>query len=247
MKISLLSLLCPLTLHLANGNQLRGIQQRDLQAPGTLLCKMYTKGTTYEDDEATEEQVCAPIVDGVETESLIPLKLPKVIQDTHQHEIRQGLLLVHLTHAEITRRGFNVDIAINSDNEFVVVNDDPRLRHLQERKLQTTGEITVAIVRISTKDSSPTATRQQMMDTFDEELVNFKTQYDLCSNGKLNLKKASDFVVNVSLNTNIDSSTSPASLITEASERLGGAQKLADKVFFCIPPGTGNWVSFVGY
>ena len=230
---------------MVHGSQLRGSNRRDLQTPNAVLCKMYTEGTIYEDGESTETQVCAPVIDGEETMQLVPITLPKEIQNAHEQEIRKGGLLVELTHAEIIRNDFDIDIAVYPDNEFIVVNDDPHLRHLRERKLRTTGSITVAVVLISGKNSRPTASKADIEKTFSDNLVNIKTQYDLCSGGKIRLQKASKFVSEVTVSKNIGSGTSPGSLVEEASAKLGGAEKLADKVFFCVPPGTGSWVSSV--
>jgi len=224
----------------------------------SVLCRVVTLETLFENDDNdtnTDEEFrvdrsigCIPIVNNTELHDAIPLTLPENFTNTYITEIARGQLLVNITRAQLIKG--RSSIAMSADSQFLVV-DNTNLRDAQT--LFTQGSITVAIIRISALDSSPTPTVEDLESLFDPTRINFVSQYNRCSFGKLNISKAQvvDFRLYQAMST-FGNSGSGAGPIIQAlqvafKERMGmDIKDLADRVMLCLPPGTGDWVASAG-
>jgi hypothetical protein len=123
-----------------------------------------------------------------------------------------------------------------------------------------TGTKTVLVIRAIASDRSTTATESQLSDDIfgtQSDAVNLKTQYALCSDGKLQFQPlttnnlvGTDGVYTVSLpNTTVNGasdSTIRDAMTNQAVADLGAPlDTIANYVMLCLPPGTsGNWIAY---
>jgi hypothetical protein len=129
------------------------------------------------------------------------------------------------------------------------------LRRIQEAKSSAavTGTVRINIVRVSTNDSSPQSTLKMLQETLfgDSFMVTFKSQMRDCSFGQLHFQMANAYDVKVPQTIAIYDGKH-MELITTATQILKDQLKtdniadLADKTFFCLPPGTGTWAASAG-
>jgi hypothetical protein len=220
----------------------------------SVLCRVVTFGTMFFDatsqSSSTEDlTVCLPIVDDVELELEFPIDLPDDITEQYEQEIHGGTLMVSISDAIISEK----KLVLGLQPQFTVITNTTRYRHLLERHLQVKPEMTVAVVRVSTTDSSPRNTARQLRtNLFDSNGINFVTQYKAISFGKLQWSLAPAGVIEVKVPQSISSFSSYLDLV-EAAQDLAKAKlkvseitSIADKVLFCLPPGTGNWAASAG-
>ena len=211
---------------------------------------MASLDTLYDDGESSDELACIPIVNGRESDDVIPLHLPSDLEEAHASELEQGLLFVKITNAKEN----GDDIAITGASKFFVVQHVPEgLRHLQERQLQVSGETTLAIVRIRTRGgASPSATIDDLELLMNPNQVNLRTQLEACSVGKVQMKKADRFIIDVTVNQPVSAFAGrPNKLVRAAQAQLlrdfddiDHVSDLADRIMFVAPPGTGKWSAF---
>ena len=232
--------------------QTRQLEERHVK------CRMIVLGTLLEGEgeadslQRVEETACIPIVEGEESDHVIPITLPSEIEQAHKKELQQGLLWVSITNAEHVESR----ITVSAEAEFSVIDNVPEhLRRLQERRLAVTGSQSIAIIRVSTYDSPNEHSSQSLRNLFNPNIVNFVTQYQRCSINQLNFHKVSDerAVIDVLVNSPVSSfGTGPGALVDAAQNvvranlGLASISHIADKVLFCLPPGTGSWVGSAG-
>lgn len=139
-----------------------------------------------------------------------------------------------------------------------------RRHRLLHRNLQIEPSMTVAVVRISTADATPTATASALMEAFfgDQtrtttgtggKRINFQTQYNACSFGQVQWQLAAqNGMVEVQLPQRVADFASSADLVTAAQKQIKAqlgipeVSQLAHKVIMCLPPGTGDWAASAG-
>ena len=112
----------------------------------------------------------------------------------------------------------NQEIFLSDHAVFTVIHHVPdHMRHLTELNKGATGDKSVYLVRISTTDSQPDFSLQEMENTFFGAGPNFKTSFEACSFGQLKfyLKGSQD----VKLNKSIKQLNRPALLIEAAIEK----------------------------
>ena len=258
MQFPLFSILCLLALPFTTGSSLRGGASRQLES--SVLCRMVTLESMQEDDDMVSvEKIpgCIPIVDGVESDDIVPLSaLPADIAQAHDAQLEDGTLFIQITNAALV--GDN-DLAYSSTSEFIVVQNRRHLEIEHERRLKkvVNGTMTVAVVRISTLDATPTVSTQDLQALFDTDAINFGTQYDKCSNGKLKFVRSSagdQGVINIQVQQPVaDFGTKGGGRLVTAAQKALKAQLnipkvsgIADRVIMCLPPGMGNWVASAG-
>jgi Gametolysin peptidase M11 len=194
-----------------------------------------------------EQTTCLPIVNEEEMDLDFSIDLPEDLVKANIADIEMGKLLVKVIGAELV----DEKLVIGKRPRFEVVHDH-RLRHLQERHLQSSGVMTLAVIRISTSDAAPTSSAATLKTALFGGLVNFATQYDSCSFGKLKWKMAGSTVVDVRLPNKVSDYASSTELVTAAQKQLkaqnGGKEvsSMGNKVFMCLPPGTGDWAASAG-
>jgi len=242
---------------ISTNSNLRG-KSRRLDLDNSLLCRVTVFGTMFasDDDTAAKEQHdirCVPIVDGKETDLDFPIQVSEELLEKHEEEIASGTLMVTLSDSWIDE---NEELISGESPEITVMDtSDGRYRHLQERHRQMTEFKTLAIIRVSTTDRSPTgsaSSKTKIQNAMFGNGINFQTQYDACSFGKLKWSLAED-VFDVQLDGSMASyGNDSARIVTavqqkvKATRGISGVDTIADKVIMCLPPGTGEWAASAG-
>ena len=243
MKTSFLLLLSLLLSSQSSARSLRGLSTRS-----RIRCRIFIVDTMYEHggeiDEVEEVQTCGEVIDGVETDDWYTISLPDVFTEVYGEEIEEGTLVLDIENAIIT----NDDIELLPMSIVTPVEQIVRHRQLS-RQIMAKGRTSVMMVRVSVQDSEPVASAADLEGIFANG-INFKSQYDACSFGQFEIVGAG--VMEVNINQPIANFPQPGSLVNLASEaaRMQGgvpyAAALADKVMFCLPPGTGSWAASAG-
>jgi hypothetical protein len=239
---------------------LRGSERR-LQArgEGSLWCRYLMVDTLYltdREEDTVEELCCAPIVDNKELDDVIcdaalANALPFELKRTHKEEIERGTLIVEHFGAKILDDKTRIEFSKNPIFR-VHVNPPDHLRRLQTKNLDIKSEMTVAIVRVTVSNASNKYSTTTIRNTLSGNGVNFLTQYNACSHGKLKWKLANNGIIDVKVNKPISNFQNGASLVTAAQTAMkdtmgiNSVADLADKVIMCLPPGTGNWAASAG-
>jgi hypothetical protein len=122
-----------------------------------------------------------------------------------------------------------------------------------------TGTKRVLVIRAVASDRSTTASESTLSDDIFGTLgdvVNLKSQYSRCSDGKLqftpvttNSLVGTDGVYTVNLPTTIVSGATDSvikdAMVNQATADLGTLTNIADYVMLCLPPGTaGGWIAY---
>jgi Gametolysin peptidase M11 len=220
-------------------------------ASSSVLCRVTTMDTLYVSaanvSSTTEQPTCIPIVDGTETELDFAIDLPMDLHKAHRAEIAMGQLWVRIHGAKLQ----DEELAVSNQARYTVVHDNDGLRRLSERHLQSNGILTIAVLRISTRDAAPTATATDLGNAIAGPGVNVATQYQACSMGQLQLQMVGN-VVEIQLPQAVTDFASAADLVTATQKQFKAMNsgqevtKLADKVILCLPPGTGDWAASAG-
>jgi Gametolysin peptidase M11 len=230
-----------------------GVNRRSLYSDtdDSILCRVtmfHTMYVTEDNNTSTKEQpTCIPIVDERETELDFPIDLPLDLLEQYKADIEQGKLMVSISPAQLV----DEKLVIGDKPLFTVVTD-PRLRHLQERHLQVNTTMTVAVIRISTTDSSPKDSATTLQSTLFGSSFNFPSQYEACSFGKLKWKLADAGVLDITLPNSVTEFATSTDLVTAAQQflkaqmQISEVSSLADKIVMCLPPGTGDWAASAG-
>ena len=113
--------------------------------------------------------------------------------------------------------------------------------------------MSVAVIRVSTSDSTPTPSRDELQSVlFSPSGINFVNQYNAISFGKLQFNLAPAGVVEIQVPSPVSSFATSIDLVIAAQEQIKSIYQidevavLADKVLMCLPPGTGNWAASAG-
>ena len=220
-----------------------------------VLCRVVTLDTMYFNETSnttfTNEQItCIPIVKNVELEEFeFPITLPTIILTQYEKEIMMGTLLVEISDAMID----NDDLVTSLQSQYSVVNATQHNRHLISRHLQIKPVMTVAVIRITTSDAQPTQSASQIKSTlFNANGINFVTQYNAISYGKLVWSLSSTGVIDIQVPNSVASYGTATALVTAAQKlvksqyQVSEVSALADRVMMCLPPGTGNWAASAG-
>lgn len=214
-----------------------------------ISCRIIEVETLFEtNDESLASQVehfCLPLVNGRESDKTLRVSLPEEIRTAYTSDIQQGLLHVSISDMYIE----NGAILMTYQSRVDVIDGPTNGRYL---KTGTKGQRTVAVVRISTKDSQVYASAKEIEDTLFGNHVNFVSQYNACSFGKLIWKPSKYGVIDVKVDQPVASFPSPSDIVSAAEEsiiskyKLDSASELADNVMYCVPPGAGNWAASAG-
>lgn len=193
----------------------------------------------------TNEYGCIPVVDSKETDRIYTISLPLDMISTYGANLTEGTLLVSVNGATIVNQ---VEIQLSHESFIQVIHNVPhRWRHLQELP-STIGARDIFIVRVSTSDSTPTKTLDELKSgMINMNRVSFQSQFYRCSFGQLQWRLTGG--IDVRLQASIRSFDRPSQLLAEAQEaakaKLGvdDLRDVADHVVFCQPPGTDGWIA----
>jgi hypothetical protein len=195
--------------------------------------------------------VCYPIINGHQSDFLLVLDgLPNTFAKEHSKALENGELFIALDHAVVVQE--EQIIHVRAQSSLTVVPPPPKIQ--RPRRLTTTGDLTIAFVRVSMKDAQVTSSAQDIKEVvMGENSANMINQLHQNSFGKLCLQPAGGGVgvYEVYVNKNIGSYAQGSSTHTDVQNAIREQlnvetmQDLADRVFFCIPPGTidPNWVA----
>jgi hypothetical protein len=184
-----------------------------------------------------------PIEDEKETDDSFRIDLPDNLVESYKSKIYKGQLMVSISNAAYV----NHKLFLGSNSQYAVVDESHRFRHLLERHLQITGDITVAVVRVSTPAESPVPSTTQLSSVYFGD-HGFQEQYGACSGGKLTIKSSGIYDVKIS-RTKASLDNDAMKLVSAAQDQLrkdlgiSQVSSLADKVIMCLSDGTyaGYW------
>jgi hypothetical protein len=217
------------------------------------LFRILTVGTLLQDERNStnfsqnEEIACVLIIDGKEDDDLRGINLPNEFSAMHRIKILAGKLFV-----TISRTSISQDFVQILDGSQIRVVNNPRIS-TRAAKPPAIGKMTVAVLRISTRDSTPSVSAQELRyGLFNGNEANLKTQFHACSFGQLDWQLKDDRVFEVFVDEPVKNFKSGSSLIAAAQKvmkttlHVEDYSKFADKTLMCLPPGTGNWVASSG-
>jgi hypothetical protein len=236
-------------IHGASSTRLRG---RHATERNSVLVRVTTFDTmsVYDDGKVDRQKKarCIPIINGKEFDEDYSCNIPEALLEEHKEKVEKGKLFMNIVHAAIV----NDELFIGSGAQYDVLLEDEHLRHLTERHLQTTGDMTISVIRISTSDSSPKDSLSTLKSTLFEGETNFVNQYKDCSFGKLQWKLSSFGVQDVQIPNSISEFGNADALVTAVQKYMKSnmgyvaVSDLSDKVIMCLPPGTGSWAASAG-
>jgi Gametolysin peptidase M11 len=191
---------------------------------------------------------CIPLDnDFEEGDDILSLQnLPQEFVEEHSTDILNGNLYASFINATVT----NETITLDADT-IVAQMDHESIPYRRLQSGARVGDMTVAIVRVSTTDATPKASVAALQALFGSTGINVKTQYESCSMGQLRWKLSPYGVLDVRVPQSVSSYT-PASLVTAAQNIIKAngivskASDLGDRVLFCLAPGTGDWSASAG-
>jgi hypothetical protein len=241
---------CILLIHLNRDPFSSVIQSSEIFTPN-VVCRLVVMEVMYESEmQDTDEIICVPLVNGRESSLEAQLSLPQFILDNAEYsqKLQQGQLYANITNATIVHG----ELRLSHDSTFDVIDYSPSHPRRLGENSATTGTLTIAIIRISTIDSEPSVSREQLLSLFDdsEETVSFPSQFKKCSAGRLTWEPVDVF--DVSVNQPISDFSSGASIVHAAIRQvqldlnIEDITFIADRIMFCTPPGTGSWVASAG-
>jgi hypothetical protein len=146
-------------------------------------------------------------------------------------------------------------IVPNPDQMFVVSKPSRLLRSQNQRilgrKPASKGSLTVTTLRVSTLDSEPDYTAQELYQLLYEGNPSFREQYIKCSSGQLVMEPSRYGVMDIRVNLTLATVTSIAGLVNEAMlvanglvEDSNGILDNTDLLMIDLPPGTGDWAAY---
>lgn len=210
----------------------------------------------------SEHLDCAPIINGQQLDDLVPLDLPPSIVEEYVAQLDAGTWVVNLTYAYYdSSQGVIVwdpvhsQVEVVSDYEFSApvahghVRRGGRQMKFEPFEVAKTGRVDVIMVLVETLDVRHPLDIDYVKKRLRRRTNNnFVRQTRECSMNKLHYKVK---VLTVQLYATMSAfGTSRNELVKAAQSRLQLDQKvvslteLADRVMFCLPPGTGSWVAF---
>jgi hypothetical protein len=235
-----------------SSRRLRGGGGSDRGSNQEFSCRVTIVDTMFANNNVThsnEEQIsCIPIINGEETDDLLDLPLPDDIAELNRASIELADLYLAIPGATIKGNS----VVIPSTPVFIVLDPPEQRRQLSS---STTGSKTLAIVRVSTSDKSPTFSATTLSNGIYGNGINMKTQYEACSFGQLKWEMAPvgvAGVVEVRVDQPMANFNSGTALVTAAQKKIkqdmqiSKVSDLGDKVIFCLTAGTGGWIASAG-
>jgi Gametolysin peptidase M11 len=223
---------------------LRSTNIRHSSSNGEIICRVTIKATALDAGngriQVEEDVVCIKQVDEEDSSTILSLAdLPAHVYKANQKQIVLGRLYMSLT-------GITVDgdaVTISDESEFTVFEKNGKRKLEEEDRAIPIGEKTLAIVRISTSDAHVTATAAELENTVLAEgsnASNIMSQFRKMSFGQLVFRPKGVYNVyidqSISLFTGLNISQA-AEIAMVKQLGLEKASDLADRVFFCVPPG----------
>lgn len=236
--------------HGAQSALLRGnIIESNVSPHRVVVCRVTVIASMYWDEQKGRVQSkqaagCIPIVNGTDSHLLLSIDLPSRITNAYSSEIHQGALFLRVDGATMADDALQV----SDQTTFQVLDPAPVGRQLQQ--LTTKGKMTVLVVRVTTLDGvSPDYSLDEMRSRIFGSGIGMRSQFAACSFGQLMMEDTGG--MDVIVPNNMSHYSSGAMLVNDAEQvildTVGRASyEIADKVMFCQPPGTGNWIANAG-
>lgn len=227
----------------------------------------YLFPTVY-DEQAFKSQVIGCIPLDYSTFEELDLVLPLEFSNStdlahlwveHKHGIQQGTLLLQIESVTLSSDSELLNVLQEAVYSLLVLPDTGNTQHRRQLLVATpppptVGEKSVYIVRVSTIDSSPTYSleelSQRLFDSSQETTISpsFPSQYAACSANQLIWTYAGGY--DVTIDAPIASFLTGMQLVVLAESYLRQALQvssvatLADRVLFCVAPGTSvGWIA----
>jgi Gametolysin peptidase M11 len=259
---------------ISSNSTIRGRNRHHRRLPnndttGSIICRMtieeqinivhqqknrYLKNEN-EQFERTEQTSCIPIIYDddkieIETDEILPIILPDVIQIEYGKELRRGILYVQVSNVILLRNEHTKSISKIVSNRFTqytvykvvellspfvsttsrtgpsigfVSGEGDSVQDGISTYLATKPIISVLFVRISAPDSQMNYTAHEIVDhNLNPSKVNFKTQYSACSQRQLQIEPAtfSNGIIEVMLSKSITQYTSGGDIVEDATNQL---------------------------
>ena len=209
-----------------------------------LDCTLQLSETQFEEKEEEHQWECVD-----DSGSLLEIDVPYEIdyKDPRAGLIESGVTTLH------------VDDAVILDNNKAIFKSEPKLAQTPKehrRRLKTTGNRSVLVVRVEAKDFSTSASEEELArkvfgigdSTGVTDSWNLSSGFDQCSYGQLKFEPAQydavkDGVYTVSIDQNVKGArhvdVRTAALNSLRSDfGTSDLKALYDHVMLCIPPGT---------
>lgn len=200
-----------------------------------VTCQVVVAETTLTTNSSNSSVVCIPIENGKQGNNYYPL--PNHLVDKLSDLSYRGDLLVRFPTANLTSH----ELIIPHDAKAEVVSHVHRELSSGAQTIRTTGIFSLALIRVSTKDSRPSVGAKEYFREIFESRTSMVNQFRACSKGKVHFKPAIPHVINVHLNVGSTLFKSRNSLLAAVSDHVKKTRKLerlgdlADKVFIMLP------------
>lgn len=216
-----------------------------------LICRLTVEDTLYHDPTTDrwygEEQI---VCDALHDDNLYSIDLPPSLL-LHENALKNGDVWVRITDAHLNLA--QEEVRLTPTSTFTVIPDpspDGR-RRLRKAYSDAFGVRTYAVVIVSTTDSTPTVTAQQIQSRFTNSAVGLEATYRDCSANQLDWQLKG--VYTLRLPKSLADYGKQAGQIRNAAveqlmreQGLESAEDLANNILFCLPPGTGSWIANAG-
>jgi hypothetical protein len=214
-----------------------------------VVCRVTTAETFYANQDGSttsqHQTACIPVTNGSESDDLYNLNLPVNVASKYTSAIAKGILHLSIKGAFLDGEDVNLSNATAYDEVQVFSSRSGVTNYAM-------GTHTIALVRVSVSDASPTGTATDMKNAFFDSDISTSNQYKACSFGQLNWDPAQVGVLEVTINQPISSFATGTAIVTAAQNQikssmgLASVTDLADRIVFCVPPGTGSWAGNAG-
>ena len=216
------------------------VEESELICRITVVDTMYGSVNESHDMSVDEQVVCLPMIDGVERPDTFDIELPDDVVMNSREAIARGVLMVRLQGAYLSSS--EVVLAEGSSCDVLPTTGAPPT----ERHLGATEILSLAVIRVSTFDSEPSYSVAEIEEIlFSSDKVNIRTQLAGCSFQQLQITNAGVFDVQIQRTGMTDARELREAAERQAAQQMGvsSISDFATKVFFILPPGTGDWLA----
>ena len=214
----------------------RYLRGEESQPRNEILCHVVVVDTLYSEEyNVSEERRQEPEVFCIPLESahMYSITAPLSFFAEYRFQLESSKDF-YLRLSNVTIEGSEITLDVFSSHQVV---EPP-----QQEGIPSSSSKSVAIIRVNTRDSSPSRTVNDLEAMFDRRRANFVTQYEACSNGHLVFTRRG--VYDIEINKNVAEFDRALTLVNEAvaavasQEGLSSGSEIADHTLVCLPPGT---------
>lgn len=221
-----------------------------------LLCLLSVNVVMNQDDTHQEFYACSLLLEQEFVEGIYAIDLPPNVfeQETEALLKRGQEIYLEIMGGQVTDDA----VLLPPTSSIHVLPGRPPKRQENRRLARnpnSVGSFRAIMIRISTEDSEPTFTKDELYSYLFTENLSVKNQFERCSGDALTMEPDAVLggVINVNLATTTTGKTNK-SLMNLAEARVNndysqilGGQSIRDHIdalLFVVPPGTGPWAAF---